>query len=133
MSELTRPCTVASTSFDDNTLKEVRYNETILQTPDIGTDVDPDILSEIITFFLDENISPRKNILLLPSRTSREQTAPMLRLLYTPATIPVLNYHKPLTPARTKLFLHSDSKQLIVTVLFGIEYSIFTYLRTSTA
>lgn len=49
----------------------------------------------------------------------------MLRLLRTPATIPVLNYHKPLTPARTKLFLHSDSKQLIITVLFDIEYSVY--------
>lgn len=76
----------------------------------------------------------RTNTLLLPSRTSREQTDPMLRLLRTlPATIPVLNYHKPLTPARTKLFLHSDSTQLIITILFDIEYSVYFYIfHTST-
>lgn len=88
----------------------------------IVTDVDTDISSEIIGFFSTrENIFRERIILLCSSRrTSREQTDPDFYVPTPTATIPVWNYHKPLTPARTKLFLHSDSNQLTITVL--LEY-----------
>lgn len=111
MSELARSCTVSSASFNDNMLIEIQYIiRRSFKLESIGIDADLDISSEIIQFFsIRENIS-REQIILLPFRTSCEQTDPMLRLLRA-ATIPVLNYHKPLTPARTKLFLHSDPNQ----------------------
>lgn len=89
--------------------------------------LDPDISSKIIQFFSIEKriFLENKYILSLLSRTSCEQTGPMLRLLCA-ATIPVLNYHKPLTPARTKLFLHFDPNQLTITALFDIGYSVYS-------
>lgn len=109
------------------------HNENSFKLGSIGIDANLHILSEIIKFFsIRENIFRVRIILLLLSRTSCRQTGPILRFLCA-VTIPVLNYHKPLTPARTKLFLHSDPNQLTITpfpilnILFIFVY--FVYIR----